>query len=821
MTIRTIWEHTEDAFMQCSIRSIQAQEPQSLHCLRLYFILSGTMNIRIGTRSHKYGTDEITLVNAHESFSVTQSDAVAAVFDLDTTALAQDFSGLWFSREPVPETQLDPFLILKSLLARYVKFNLDNDVDNSLLNWSMYYAVVHHLLTFFRINRPKQQDKANSKAAQIEQVARYIDQHYKEPLSLNELASLFYLSPSHLSRLFKQFYGSTFSDYLMSIRLQNCLFELTSKNISIENLSAQYGFPNSRSFISHFKKKFGITPGQYQKQHLAHLEQASQASVNYSDISRGQEMEVFAKYLISDISPVHAANDTPIKLTEIPACSASKNGTPLTHNFKNLTAISSAHDILMAENQEMLKTTQQEIGFRYIHFHGLFDDVMRVYGEKEDGTPELNFSRIDTVIDFLLSIGLRPFIELSYMPSQLASPNARQSYYGQSIISLPADSKKWAFLVRSFVLHLNNRYGRNEVASWPFSLWNLPDSGELLGLGNAEDYFRFYHDTWQVVKGCAPDVLFFSPSCMAETVESGEFIPKFLQLCRQHNCLPDLFQFHFYPIQIEAYAEGSARLTYRSSPSALKESLDCVSHRLNELPGHFRTLHVTEWNASVSHRELLSDTAFQSAYITKNILENYDQFGSLCYWAVADPTSDGHIARELFHGGLGLFTCNGIKKASYHALRLLSNLGNEKLASGDGYFITRNDSSYQILLYNYQHYSELYARGEVFDMTFTNRYTPFPGAAQQKFTLSMEDLTDSEYLLSETILNAKHGSSFDKWVESGALPLTSREDLEYLQSVSLPKIHKELINTAAHKLELSFTLDPHEVRLIEIVPVYR
>lgn len=815
-----IWTRTEDAFMQCSIRSIQAHDLQSLHCLRLYFILSGTLNLRVGSRSHKYGADEITLINAHESFLVAQSDAVAAVFDLDITALEQDSPNLWFSREPVPETQLDPFLILKSLLARYVKFNIDSDLDNTLLNWSMYYAVIHHLLTFFRINRPKPQEKANSKAAQIEQIARHIDLHYKESLSLNELANRFYLSPSHLSRLFKQFYGTTFSDYLINIRLQNCLSELTSRNVSIETLSAQYGFPNSRSFIAHFKKKFGITPGQYQKQHQAQLFQVSQTTVNYSDISRGQELEVFAKYLDNDISPAHASNDTLVKLTEVPACSVSGVGTPLTHNFKNLTSIGSACDILMAENQEILKILQREIGFRFIHFHGLFDDTMRVYGENESGSPELNFSRIDTLIDFLLSIGLRPFIELSYMPAKLAAVNSRRSYYGQSIVSLPADTEKWSFLVRSFVLHLNNRYGRTEVATWPFSLWNLPDSGELLGLGDPEDYFRFYYDTWKVVKNCAPDVLFLSPSCMAETAETGDFISKFLTLCQQHNCLPDLFQFHFYPIQIESYAEGSARLTYRSSPSALKESLQRVNRRLADLPGHFQTLYVTEWNASVSHRELLSDTAFQSAYITKNILENYDQFGCLCYWALTDPTSDGHIARELFHGGLGLLTYNGIKKASYHALRLLSRLGDEKLASGEGYFITRSHSGWQILLYNYQHYSELYAKGEAFDMTFTNRYTPFPAAAQQKFTLSLEDFTDRDCLLTETILNAKHGSSFDKWVESGALPLTSRDDLTYLQSVSLPKIRRELVNTKTGRLELSFTLDVHEVRLIELSPVY-
>ncbi|MBE7016531.1 MAG: helix-turn-helix domain-containing protein [Ruminococcaceae bacterium] len=820
MSARVIWEHLDDAFMQCSIQSAESTAQQSLHCLRLYFVLSGTLSIRIGSRVHRYGADEIGLINAHEPFTVLESDAVAAIFELDFSALDKELPELWFSRQPVPETNLDPFLILKSLLARYVKFNIDSQLNNTLLNRSMYYAVAHHLITFFRIDMPKHQPSANSKAFQMEQVARYIDQNYRSDLSLNLLAGHFYLSPPYLSRLFKQFYGSTFSEYLINVRLQNCLTELTGKTVSIEELSSMYGFPNSRSFIAHFKKKFGITPGQYRKQFLARSDNLEHSEVTYSDISRGQEMEVFAKYLANDISPAAAPSDILIRLCEIPSCRVDEPGTPLRHNFKNMISISSAADILSASGQEMLRTVQKDVGFRYVHFHGLLDDSMRVYGENENGDPELNFSRIDSVIDFLLSIGLKPFIELSYMPSRLARPGSRQAYYSQSIISLPYSNEKWVFLIRSLLRHLIGRYGRQELVSWPFSLWNLPDSGRLLGLGSADEFFPFYRDTWHAVKACDKEICFFSPSCMADTAEIGDFIPRFLELCRAEGCMPDMFQYHFYPVQIESYAEGSTRLTYRGSPSALKESISLVKQRLGHLPGNFRQVHITEWNASVSHRELLSDTAFQAAYIAKNILENYDDFASICYCAISDPTSDGHIARELFHGGMGLFTYNGIKKASYHALRLLSALGEEKLSSGEGYFISRSRRGVQIMLYNYQHYSELYARGEAFNMTFTNRYTPFSNAAHQKFTLSLGGFGDCRYLLTETCLGPGHGSSFDKWLEFGALPLKSKEDEEYLRAVSQPLVRRRYQDSPDGKMELSFTLEPHELRLIEICPVW-
>lgn len=820
MAERIVWKYKNDAYIRCVVHSTQKQLQQNLHCLRLYYVLSGTLHIRIGLRNYEYTADEITIVNAHEPFSIMQEGAVVASFDLELSSIEAEIPELWFSRNPTVESEPDPLYVLKSLLARFVKFNVDIKEDTALLNRSMYYAIAHHLLTFFRVNKPKLQSSNNTKAELMDSIARYIDRNYTQPLSLNQLAEQFYLSPPYLSKMFKQLYGTTFSSYLMDIRLQNCLQALTSKEKSIEEISEQYGFPNSRSFISHFKNKYGITPGHYRKQHFEQLAQPTQGESDYTDIARGQELEPFAKYLESNVMPGQNTDEGLIKLEEIPPCNVNTSGTPLRHTFRRLISAGSAADILLAENQKMLQTIQREVGFQYIRFHGLLDDALMVYGEDENGQPLLNFSYVDTIFDFLLSIGLRPFIELSYMPKKLARSEARTAYYNRSVISLPSSSGKWCHLVTELVRHFNSRYGQKEVASWPFSLWNLPDSGSsLLGLGNVEEYFHFYEATYRAAKQQNADISFSAPSCLTETAEEGTYLREFLTLCEKNNCMPDLLQYHFYPIYIESMDNARQRLTYRYSPNALKESIETVYGNMQDWSGYPLPLYVSEWSSTISPRELLSDTAFQAVYIVKNVLENYDSTESLGYWTLADTISSGKMAAELFHGGVGLFTYNGIKKASYQAFRLLAKLGEEKLSSGEGYFITRSSNGWQILLYNYQHYSELYARGELFDMTFTSRYTPFPNAVREKFSLVLEGFEGSAYLLTETVLGQKYGSSFDKWLELGALPLKDREELEYLQASSLPLIKKRHATPKDAKLEISFTLEPHEVRLIEITPL--
>ena len=812
-----IWEFSDDAYLRCIIRNTQKHNQQNLHCLRVYFVLSGTLSIRIGLRNHKYGPDEITMINAHEPFCVTQGGAVVAIFDIELSFVEAEIPNLWFSRNPTVESDPDPLYVLKSLFARFVKFNVDIKESKTFLNRSMYYAIVHHLLTFFRVDKPRQQSSEKTRAASMEGIATYVEQNYQQPLSLNELAARFYLSPPHLSKLFKQFYGITFSDYLTQIRLQNCLQELTAKGKSIEFLAEQYGFPNSRSFIAHFKRRYGVTPGQYRKQHLEQLTNSKAEGIGDSNASHAQELELFAKYLTAEVDPGQNAEEGLIRLDEIPPCDITQSGVPLAHHFRNMISVSSASDILSVRCQDMLKTIQREVGFRFIRFHGILDDAMMVYNEDEYGRPEYNFTFIDLILDFLLSIGLRPFVELSYMPRKLARSDAHRNRFLGSYISLPKEIERWNDLVASFVRHVNSRYGREEVASWPFSLWDLPDSGETrFGLGSVEAYFSFYQNTYFSVMRQNKAVKFCGPSCLTETAENGSFLPEFLRLCQENGCLPDMLQYRFYAVYTAPSGKETRHLMYRYSQNALKESIAKVKHNMRDWPGGIGMLHITEWNATISQRELLSDTAFQAAYIVKNVLENYDSIASLCYWSLADYVSDGFAPKNLFHGGQGLFTCNGIKKAAYHAFRLLSRLGDTKLSAGDGYFITRGHGGWQILLYNYQHYSELYANGELFDMTFTNRYTPFPNANRKKFSVLLDGFTDHVYLQTETTLNPQYGSSYDKWIELGAIPLSNQGDFEYLQSVSVPLLQKKMIEIKEGKLELSFTLEPHEIRLIEL-----
>jgi xylan 1,4-beta-xylosidase len=205
-----------------------------------------------------------------------------------------------------------------------------------------------------------------------------------------------------------------------------------------------------------------------------------------------------------------------------------------------------------------------------------------------------------------------------------------------------------------------------------------------------------------------------------------------------------------------------------------------------------------------------------ASFIVKNILENYEKLAGFCFWTLSDIIEEYPLPLETFHGGVGLITMNGLKKPSYHAYRLLNLVGDDKIASGPGYFISKNSSDIQIILYNYCHYDSLYCSMDHSAISPTKRYSIFKDAFYKTFQFSLSGFTESEYEIKDTAITQSQGSSFDTWVELGAPDQMDAEEIQYISQKAVPikqKTH-EIINNI---YTLTRTLAPHEVRLIRIL----
>lgn len=821
--------------LQFSVLAIENLERYWHQSIELLYVLSGNAQVYCRNTQYNLREDDIILINMFDVHSVSGNKCEVLSLKIDVSALDPEishFSQKRFNCNSSIETDKTKFTPLKRLIALIVKANINPGDSTDLLNKSYIYELLYILTAYFNAEDNANSKDVNKNFERIKNIVIYINEHYKEKISLNSLAETFFLSTPYISKIFKEFIGISFSDYLTEIRLSHAVKDLANPNSKIEYISEKNGFSNTRSFVAAFKNKYNYLPSKHRKKENADYTNNRRSiteSINYFALNHNTSFNRLVNYLPKN-NITSGTNKSNTEIYEIESIDTSTKGVHLKHTFKTLIGIGKAKNILISENQHMLKEIQNDIGFKYIRFHGLLDDEMMFYSENEDGNPELCFTYIDLVIDFLLSINMKPFMELSFMPKDLAVDPSRTMFFIPSVISLPKSMDKWNYAIEMLIKHFISRYGRNEVESWPFFLWNEPDLTKMFGFQNRYDFFDFYKETYNTIKKVSSLISFGSSPVFSYTLAgSNDWIDTFMDYCKLNDCLPDFINMHFYPIDLsgqdpttiskEVHTKMRKSLVYMESENALKESILCVKNRIKTNNWNTDKIYLIGWNSSISHDELLNDTVYKSAYIAKNILENYDTLESFGYWQVSDFTEEVKIKNQLYHGGQGLFTYNRIKKSHYYIFQMLSKLGDKLINKGDKFFITTDGTNIQIILYNYEHYSKLYASGEIFDLTFTNRYTPFSKHSSLKVVLPLRKLSENKYQLTETIINKKYGSSFDKWLELGGLPLENLQDIEYLKSASLPRIQKKIVSPENSILTITAELEPLEVRLIEIKPL--
>lgn len=821
--------------LQFSVLAIENLERYWHQSIELLYVLSGNAQVYCRNTQYNLREDDIILINMFDVHSVSGNKCEVLSLKIDVSALDPEishFSQKRFNCNSSIETDKTKFTPLKKLIALIVKANINPGDSIDLLNKSYIYELLYILTAYFNVEDNANSKDVNKNFERIKNIVIYINEHYKEKISLNSLAETFFLSTPYISKIFKEFIDISFSDYLTEIRLSHAVKDLANPNSKIEYISEKNGFSNTRSFVAAFKNKYNYLPSKHRKKENDEYttnRRSITESINYFALNHNTSFNRLVNYLPKN-NITSGTNKSNSEIYEIESIDTSTKGVQLKHTFKTLIGIGKAKNILISENQHMLKEIQNDIGFKYIRFHGLLDDEMMFYSENEDGNPELCFTYIDLVIDFLLSINMKPFMELSFMPKDLALDPSRTMFFIPSVISLPKSMDKWNYAIENLIKHFISRYGLNEVESWPFFLWNEPDLTKMFGFENRYDFFDFYKETYNTIKKVSSLISFGSSPVFSYTLAgSNDWIDTFMDYCKLNYCLPNFINMHFYPIDLsgqdpttiskEVHTKMRKSLVYMESENALKQSIHRVKNRIKTNNWNTDKIYLIGWNSSISHDELLNDTVYKSAYIAKNILENYDTLESFGYWQVSDFTEEVKIKNQLYHGGQGLFTYNRIKKSHYYIFQMLSKLGDKLINKGDRFFITTDGTNIQIILYNYEHYSKLYASGEIFDLTFTNRYTPFSKQSSLKVVIPLKKLSENKYQITETIINKKYGSSFDKWLELGGLPLENLQDIEYLKSASLPRIQKKRVSPENSILTITAELEPLEVRLIEIKPL--
>ena len=179
-------------------------------------------------------------------------------------------------------------------------------------------------------------------------------------------------------------------------------------------------------------------------------------------------------------------------------------GRPFPHFWEQTFGSGRAILTLRESYRSDLREVKKATDLNYVRFHNILHDEVGVYEEDGKGDPVYNFSYVDQIYDGLLQNGVRPFVEISFMPKKLALYPDVHVFWYQAIVSPPKDYKKWDDLIRTFARHLIERYGLDEVANWYFEVWNEPNIGFWTGDPKQATYFELYDHTARALKSVSP-----------------------------------------------------------------------------------------------------------------------------------------------------------------------------------------------------------------------------------------------------------------------------------------------------------------------------
>jgi xylan 1,4-beta-xylosidase len=333
-----------------------------------------------------------------------------------------------------------------------------------------------------------------------------------------------------------------------------------------------------------------------------------------------------------------------------------------------------------ADFADALGLARVELGAQRVRAHAILHDELGVYRE-EGGEPRFDFRRVEEVYDRLLDIGLRPVVELSFMPRDLArDPDATVFEY-RGIISPPRDWDRWAELNRRLAAHLVERYGLDEVARWGFEVWNEPNL-EVFWSGTQEEYFRLYAEASRAIKAVDGRLRVGGPASAA-----AGWIGPFLDVVRVEDVPFDFLSTH----------------TYSNLPLDVRRAL--AARGLGAVEVWW-----TEWGISPTHSAPVNDRPFGAPLVLHGLKSVQGRAEQLAYWVVSDHFEELGRPPRLFHGGFGLLTVGNLRKPRWWALALAEELGDELLdveLGGDGagslvdvWAARREDGTIDVLAWN-------------------------------------------------------------------------------------------------------------------------
>lgn len=452
---------------------------------------------------------------------------------------------------------------------------------------------------------------------------------------------------------------------------------------------------------------------------------------------------------------------------------------------------------LQKEYMEQLKAVQEDIGFKHIRGHGLFSDDMAIYHEYKDENgnicSEYNFTYLDLVMDSYMEVNIKPFLELGFMPKDMASGD-QTVFYWKGNVTPPKEYKLWNDMVVATLKHLMERYGADEVVTWPIEIWNEPNLPGFWKGADMKEYLVLFEESFNAIKKLDSRFRVGGPAICG--VEDKKHMRFFMDFIDEKKIPLDFVTRHHYTSELPEDVGHYGYIELRE----LRESFETLNDSreiIDSYPDYKGLeMHITEFNTSYIPNAPIHDTNQNAAYVASMLAIFGETSESYSYWTFGDIFEERGVPFTPFHGGFGMMANRGIRKPTYYAFKFFKDLVGKCVLKNDNCVICLDGDTYKGVAFN----SRVARTGEAIDLDLS-----FAADAPK-------------YSLIKKLVDEDTCNPLKLWHTMGEPSSLTEEQIKLLKESDKPLIETEIIDSEDGKVTTSIHLNEYGLMYFELKP---
>ena len=770
----------------------------------VFYVLTGELKVQIDETTFLMKQGDIILINANKRHTMNgNEELLGARFEIDFHLLAEYMESmqLLFWCNSVADKNAayaDLREVFDHILSRY----FEKDEKSALDLQALYFQAAHILTSNFlvkaddtRLNMDDSQDRQR-----VRRIQNYIQANYQSQISLNNLLDQLYLSNAYLSKYVKKHLGWTFMEYLNNVRLFHAVDELLYTKKNMTHIALDNGFPTSAAFTKAFRDIYGEAPSEYRRK-MREQQEPENPEHGLSEEESGR----IKKYLI--FKEQH--NEPVVKNQKVCTVDVQQTGKLLTDCHKAI-CVGDAYTVLQSNVQSQLRDLQKAADIKYARMWNIFSRE-----ECYNGKKGCNFRKIDQILDFLLENHMKPYLELGHKEVLLNYSAEKFLKENEEIENY--EVQVYEYIFREFCTHLVNRYGIDEIETWYFEYYNFSNTGATESTGMTEEeglYYQYFATIYRILKGISPAIKVGGAGFILGYGTLG--CRSILPIWKKKNLMPDFLSVYSY--QYVAIDDNDKRYGRKSIDiDYMRNQTEILREVIKETGFQVPELHISEWNFTISNRNVLNDSCNQGAYVLKNCIDMNGEVDLMAYWHALDSYSDYYDADNVLNGDSGMISRDGIRKPSFYAYVFMNRLLPNVIKKDENSIITTNGRDrYVIACHNFKKLSAQYVFSEEEKITVETIDNYMENDESLKLQFRLENVKDGDYLVKIHMVNKENGSAQDIWKRLQYSKNLARDEMQYLEKSAIPRMEMKNVHVEGGVLELENVLMAQEIRLLDI-----